>query len=1188
MNAPNVRSVTVRLNAEVAKYRADIKAAGRDTEQAFDRAHASIGRVNDDLATTNTQLREYRTKSTQAARDTDRLTTSMGKLHTTTNLIPPGMRQVDVSSTQMGRNLERTGNLIDRTSGRLQLLLKGFAAVGPGLIPVGAVGIAGLAGLASQLGFAAVGITSLVVASRGLGDALKAVEKARLEPTVDNLVAAQKAMAQLGPHAQAFVGHFQELRPVLAAIRDEAAAGWFPGLIEAMDHFEDVAPRVGQLFKVVGETGGDLVADAAESLAGPEWADFLTFIEREAPGALEDLGHTAGNLVEGMAQLWMAFSPVNNDFSDWLLDQSQSFEDWASNLSKTEGFKEFVAYLRENGPKVADAAAAIGDALLQIVEAAAPFGGPVLDAITQIFDLIAKIADSPLGTPIMGVVTAISAMSLVSKGAAFGLGRVETGLAGVGIQGPRASRGLALVHKSLLAIAGIEIGRALLQGITDQFADAAPRVDELTKSLKNLDDAAVVEELGGNLKDLLDSTRDKGGLDGFSQDMEAFALKADGFVDSLGIVGDGIDLFNGGTQDMQADQIRESAEALAALDEALIGVVASAGPRGAQRAFRDMARSQDLSSDETAELLNLLPGYQGALEDAGLAAGDAADHTGRYAREQRRAARETIASKRAAERLAETLKAQKDAVKEAAGVWDDYSQKVQFGTTSVEDLMRRWRRLGEASRDMSENIGEAIERGIPADIIKDVIDTLGPLEAAGALEEFANATGDEARAIREDFRFMGGGLKDFASSYDALIGLLSTGHLTVDPRGVVTGAQQGQQSIIDLSQGVSGAMLGLEQLGHTNVAPTADLDTGWFVRKHKRATNDLAEFEHLNAIASADIDTSKADGAWAHLQSMMAAANRLRATSVITTELRTVRVGNDTAGGPIEPRAGADGMTVPGPRYPYRDSVLAWLAPTEEVITNRRGEADRFRRDRAAGRIPAYDGGGTVGADPVILTRGGDNEVERESRRTAQGLKHLRNELREAEKAVEKERRQRDALVDRMEEIESSITSNLTTELGADASADPWSSQHAGGTLAGNLATIRGDTREAQRIRRLERILQEKGFDGAALADVLARGDINEIRDYAGSSRRELARFERAFAERARTIRLASEKGADAALGDRLDTANDELRDANRELRQIKHRLEVANKDRKDEHQKDRDANRRGRADERRDGRGSR
>jgi TP901 family phage tail tape measure protein len=57
----------------------------------------------------------------------------------------------------------------------------------------------------------------------------------------------------------------------------------------------------------------------------------------------------------------------------------------------------------------------------------------------------------------------------------------------------------------------------------------------------------------------------------------------------------------------------------------------------------------------------------------------------------------------------------------------------------------------------------------------------------------------------------------------------------------------------------------------------------------------------------------------------------------------------------------AAGGTVPG-SGPYRDSVLALLAPTEEIIPNDKGQADRYRADRGAGRIPAYAAGGTVAA----------------------------------------------------------------------------------------------------------------------------------------------------------------------------------------------------------------------------------
>ncbi|NGZ99617.1 hypothetical protein G5V59_02470 [Nocardioides sp. W3-2-3] len=90
----------------------------------------------------------------------------------------------------------------------------------------------------------------------------------------------------------------------------------------------------------------------------------------------------------------------------------------------------------------------------------------------------------------------------------------------------------------------------------------------------------------------------------------------------------------------------------------------------------------------------------------------------------------------------------------------------------------------------------------------------------------------------------------------------------------------------------------------------------------------------------------------------------------------------------------AEGGTVQGPRHPYGDKVLTYLAPGEEVITNRNGQADRFRADRAAGRIPAYADGGTVQA----LASGGTvhtrSHSDREADHVARGLKKMRQEAR--------------------------------------------------------------------------------------------------------------------------------------------------------------------------------------------------
>lgn len=313
---------------------------------------------------------------------------------------------------RMSTSANRADKSINQLTGRLRLFADVAATLGPALVPLGGVGIAGVSGLASQLGFAAVAGGVLIGSMQGLGDALSALNKADLEPTAENLAKAEDALSRLAPAAAAFAREANALAPTLRTIRDMGAGGLFPGLSESLDDFERLAPTVGGIFAEVGEALGDIASGGAASLASGRWADFFEFIEDEAPRALSELATTIGSLTHGMAELWMAFTPLNNDFSSWLMDVAASFDAWAQGLDQTEGFKEFVDYIRTTGPQVADTLGAMGDMLVQIVQAAAPLGGPTLAALEAVARAVAAIADSNLGTPLLA---AASAMALFNR-----------------------------------------------------------------------------------------------------------------------------------------------------------------------------------------------------------------------------------------------------------------------------------------------------------------------------------------------------------------------------------------------------------------------------------------------------------------------------------------------------------------------------------------------------------------------------------------------------------------------------------------------------------------------------------------------------------------------------------------------------------------------------------------------------
>jgi len=327
------------------------------------------------------------------------------------NINVRGLANVERDIVKTSRALDQGGNSLDSFSGRAGLALQAVGALGSALIPIGALGVPAIAGLTAAVGAAAVAGGSAIVAFQGVGDAVKAIDAYDLEPTAANLEKARQAMSALGPDARRFVSEFQKFQPVLTGIRDAAAEGWFPGLTESLDDFERMAPKVEALFKAVGEAGGEAVADGAESLASGRWAPFMKFLTAEAPAAITKLSAIVGDLSHGLAEMMMSLDPGSDMFLDWLGDVADGFDDWARSSRGREDITAFLDYVRETGPQVGEFFGSLVNAVAQVVQAAAPLGGPVLAGLTAVTDVIGAVAGSDLGTPIMAGVAALSIYS---------------------------------------------------------------------------------------------------------------------------------------------------------------------------------------------------------------------------------------------------------------------------------------------------------------------------------------------------------------------------------------------------------------------------------------------------------------------------------------------------------------------------------------------------------------------------------------------------------------------------------------------------------------------------------------------------------------------------------------------------------------------------------------------------------
>jgi len=120
---------------------------------------------------------------------------------------------------------------------------------------------------------------------------------------------------------------------------------------------------------------------------------------------------------------------------------TEKFASWGQTLGQSKGFKSFVTYLREVGPKVASALGGIAAGATAIVVAFAPVGTTVLTIVGKLAGAIAKIpADvlASLATALVGIVVAsklLGPLSFVFEALTSPIGLAAAGavLLGVGL-----------------------------------------------------------------------------------------------------------------------------------------------------------------------------------------------------------------------------------------------------------------------------------------------------------------------------------------------------------------------------------------------------------------------------------------------------------------------------------------------------------------------------------------------------------------------------------------------------------------------------------------------------------------------------------------------------------------------------------------------------------------------------------
>lgn len=554
---------------------------------------------------------------------------------------------------------------IDKYSGRLRLITEAVVTLGPALVPIGAVGIPALIGLTAGLGTAAGALGVTILAVKGLGDGLKALNAYQIEPTRANLEKMRAEMDKLGPSGAEFVRFLDSLEPELRGLQEVARAGFFPGVEDGLTALLGLMPQVRVIVFNLATEMGRLSAEAGRALSGDGFSAFFDYLETDAGPLLSAFSHTLGNVTQGFASMIVAFGPLSGDFASGMERMSKSFADWAAGLSQTQGFRDFVSYVRETGPQVIDLLGALATALIGILKAAAPVGQAVVPALTALARVLATIADSPIGPALFTAVAAMLALNRATVMATAGFTKLQAAAAASG-----SSMGKLGAGANFLAIlTGIGAVNAAFSSLRDNIETA-----DLDRNLAALARGETVADLGNLGKELAN----------LGSTMTAVNDKFSDFL-TLGI---------------DTSELERSQQEIEKVDQALASMVESGQRDLADQAFTQImaqARAAGVSAEDASKAFD---SYRLALDNAGPSADEAAAAQKRYTQANNLSARVARQTRTQIDGLVSAMEEQTNA---ALGAFDAVTQYGNALAAAREAAKKGKRGIDETTEAGREN-----------------------------------------------------------------------------------------------------------------------------------------------------------------------------------------------------------------------------------------------------------------------------------------------------------------------------------------------------------------------------------------------------------------------------------------------------------------------------------------------------
>jgi hypothetical protein len=240
-----------------------------------------------------------------------------------------------------------------------------------------------------------------VAAAESIASAERGVQSARLSGMTTTAKAATKAdayreaLAKLSPTARDLYDAIAGPKGLSAAFKTWSTSlqpDVLPLFTRGVDGAKNTLPTLTPLVHAAADAVKTLMDRASVSLKSPFWQGFKDDIANSAEPAIVGLGISFGNLIKGMAGVVDAFLPHMDGISLTMQRITGRFAKWSENLKGSPEFENFLKYVKDNSPKLAEFLGNILGAVADVSKSLAPLSTAMFGVLNPIIDGISWIA----------------------------------------------------------------------------------------------------------------------------------------------------------------------------------------------------------------------------------------------------------------------------------------------------------------------------------------------------------------------------------------------------------------------------------------------------------------------------------------------------------------------------------------------------------------------------------------------------------------------------------------------------------------------------------------------------------------------------------------------------------------------------------------------------------------------------